>query len=54
MPVAPTVINGATFVPVRFVAEKLGHAAWFYENKNGQTEITVPRPAVAFWDVKPQ
>lgn len=49
MPVAPTVINGATFVPARFVAEKLGHAAWLYEDVvKGRTEVTIPRPAIEF------
>lgn len=46
---APTVVDGVTFVPVKFIAEKLGHVAWVYKDtKTNRTEIIIPRSAMAF------
>lgn len=49
MPVAVSVRNNSTFVPAKFMSEKLEHRFMEFENE-GKKGILILEPKVAFWD----
>jgi hypothetical protein len=49
MPVAVAVRNHATFVPAKFLSEKLEHKFLEFDNE-GKRGVLVLEPKVAFWD----